>query len=93
MIVFAGVLALAVVAIPVGPVAVTLAAVLSIALSAYYFRLDLALGLAMAVTLFAMCAGASEITARAGSGAALGIAAAIFVVGWAISSSATTTRA
>jgi uncharacterized membrane protein YGL010W len=84
MIVFSGVLALAVVTIPVGPVAVTLAAVMSIAASAYYFRLDLGLGVAMAVALFAMCAGASEITHRAGSGPALGIAAATFVAGWAI---------
>ena len=84
MIVFAIVLALAVVVIPLGPVAVTLAAVVSIAACAYYFRLDLVLGLTMAVALFAMCAGASEITHRAGVGAALGIAAAVFVVGWAI---------
>ena len=84
MIVFAMVLALAVVAIPVGPIAITLAAVVSIAACIYYFRLDLALGLTMAVTLFAMCAGASEITHRTGSGTVFGIATATFVVGWAI---------
>jgi uncharacterized membrane protein YGL010W len=84
MIVFAIVLAQAVVAFPVGPVAVTLAAVTSIGACAYYLRLDLGLGLAMAVALFAMCAGASEITARTGTGAALGIAAATFIAGWAI---------
>lgn len=84
MIVFAIVLALAVVEIPAGPVAVTAAAAVSIAASVFYLKLDLGLGLAMAVGLFAMCAGASEITHRAGTGAALGIAAAIFVAGWAI---------
>jgi uncharacterized membrane protein YGL010W len=84
MIVFAIVLALAVVSIPAGPIAITLAAVVSIAACAYYFRLDPGLGLTMAVVLFAMCAGASEITHRAGPGSALGIAAATFVVGWAI---------
>jgi uncharacterized membrane protein YGL010W len=84
MIVFAIVLALAVVEIPAGPVVVTLAALTSIAACIYYLRLDLTLGVTMAIVLFAMCAGASEITHRAGAGAALGIAAAIFVVGWAI---------
>ena len=84
MIVFSIVLALAVVVIPVGPVAVTLAAVVSVAACAYYLRLDLALGTTMALTLFVMCALASEITHRMGTGTALAVAAAIFVVGWAI---------
>ena len=84
MIVFAVVLALAVVEIPAGPIGVTLAAILSIAASAYYLRLDLGLGITMAITLFLMCAAASEITHRTGTAASLGIAAAIFVVGWAI---------
>lgn len=84
MIVFAVVLALAVVEFPVGPVVVTLAAAASLAASAYYLSLDLTLGLTMAVVLFAMCAGASEITHRTGTGASLGIAGAIFVAGWAI---------
>jgi uncharacterized membrane protein YGL010W len=84
MIVFAIVLALATVALPVGEVAVTLAAVVSIAACLYYLRLDLGFGVAMAVILFAMCAAASEITHRSGTGAALGWAAAIFVVGWAL---------
>lgn len=84
MIVFSVVLALAVVGIPAGPVVLTLAAVTSIAACIYYIRLDLTLGLTMAVVLFLMCAAASEITHRAGTGASLGIAAAVFVVGWAI---------
>ena len=54
MIVFAVVLSLAVVSIPVGPIGVTLAAILSIAASAYYLRLDLGLGVTMAITLFLM---------------------------------------
>ncbi len=84
MIVFAVVLALAVVEIPAGPIVVTLAAIVSIAACAYYLKLDLALGATMAIVLFAMCAAASEITHRTGTGTSLAIAAAVFVVGWAI---------
>ena len=84
LIVFSIILALATVAIPAGPLAVTLAAVVSIAASAYYLKLDLALGITMAIVLFAMCAGASEMTARLGIGASLAWALGIFVVGWAI---------
>ena len=84
MIVFAVVLALANVAIAVGPIVVTLAAVVSVAACAYYLRLDLALGAAMVAVLFAMCAGASEMTHRMGAGAVLAWAGAIFAVGWAI---------
>jgi uncharacterized membrane protein YGL010W len=88
MIVFAVVLALAVVSFGGGStgqsVSVTLAAVLSVAACIYYLRLDLALGLTMAVVLFLFCAASSEITHRWGNGAALGIAAGVFVVGWII---------
>ena len=84
LIVFSIVLALATVAIPAGPVAITLAAVISIAASLYYLKLDLALGITMAIVLFAMCAGASEMTARLGIGASLAWALGIFVAGWAI---------
>src|SRR5260221_9865839 len=38
----------------------------------------------MALVLFAMCAGASEITARLATGATLWLALAIFFVGWAL---------
>lgn len=84
MIVFAVVLAMATAWIPVGPVTVTLAALASVAACAYYLALDLALGLAMAGALFAMNAGASELTHRFPTGAALGGALALFVAGWAI---------
>ncbi len=84
MIVFAILLALATVAVPAGPVTITLAAVLAIVSCAYYLKLDLVLGVTMAAVLFVMCAGASEITARASTGATLGWALAIFVAGWAI---------
>ena len=84
MIVFSVVLALAVVEIPVGPVSVTLAAITAVAACIYYLRLELTLGLTMAVTFFLMCAAASEITHRTGTGACLAIALGIFVVGWAI---------
>jgi uncharacterized membrane protein YGL010W len=84
MIVFSIVLALATVAIPAGAIAVTVAALVSIAASAYYLKLDLALGITMAIVLFAMCAAASEMTARLGIGASLAWALGIFVAGWAI---------
>jgi uncharacterized membrane protein YGL010W len=84
MIVFAIILALATVAIPVGTLSITLAAVLAIVSCAYYLKLDLTLGVTMLVVLFLMCAGASEITARSATGVALAWALGIFVVGWAI---------
>ena len=88
LIVFSVVLALATASFgggsPGDAFSVTLAAVASIAASLYYLRLHLVLGLTMAIVLFLMCAGASEITHRTSLGASLGIAAAIFVVGWAI---------
>jgi uncharacterized membrane protein YGL010W len=84
MIVFAVILALATAAIPVGPMAVTVAALVSIAACVYYFNLDRVFGVTMAIVLFAMCAAASEITARMSTGAALGAAAATFVLGWAL---------
>ena len=84
MIVLAIVIAGASVAIPVGPMEVTLAAVASIAACAYYFRLDFAFGVAMAVAFFGACAVASEALARLGTAGALGAAAALFVAGWAL---------
>jgi uncharacterized membrane protein YGL010W len=84
LIVFAIVLALALVAVPAGEVAVTLAAVASIAACIYYFRLDPAFGAAMAATLFLMCAAASELTARLPDAGALALAAALFALGWAL---------
>lgn len=88
MIVFAIVLSLATVSFsggsPEPSLTITLAAVVSVIASIYYFRLDFTFGVALAVTLFAMCAAASEITHRMSTGAALGVAAAIFVAGWAL---------
>src|SRR5258707_15326281 len=78
MIVFAIVLALATAVVSVGPVAITMSAVLSIPACVYYFRLDLTFGLTMALVLFAMCAGASEITARLATGATLWLAPPLF---------------
>jgi uncharacterized membrane protein YGL010W len=84
LIVFAAVLALATVAVPLGEMTATLAVVASVCASLYYFRLDAALATAMAVTFFLMCAAASEITARCGDAISLGIALAAFVAGWAL---------
>ena len=84
MIVFAVVLALATASVSVADVGFTMAALLAIVSCAYYLKLDLAFGVTLAVVLFAMCAGASEITARLPTGPVLGIALAIFVAGWAL---------
>jgi uncharacterized membrane protein YGL010W len=46
--------------------------------------MDLVFGVTMAVTLFVMCAASSEITSRMHGAASLGLAAALFVVGWAL---------
>ncbi len=84
LIVFAVVLALATVSFPVAGLAVTPAAVACVAAAAYYFRLDAAFGATMAAAFFAMCALASEATARLGDGGSLALAAALFVAGWAL---------
>jgi len=84
MIVFAVILALATAAFTVANMAFTAAALVSIVACAYYLRQDLAFGLAMAVVLFAMCAAASEITARTSTGGALGLALLVFTVGWGL---------
>ncbi len=84
LIVFSVVLALALVSFPVGGLTVTLAAVAAIAASAWYVRLDAAFGTAMAATLFAMCALASEVSARLADGQSAALAAALFTGGWAL---------
>ena len=84
MIMFALIVALAAVSFDLGSVHVTAAAIFSITVGIYYLVLDRALGLAMAVVLFLMCAGASELTARLDTGPALGWAAFVFVAGWVL---------
>ncbi len=84
MIVFAIVLALSTWAFQVGTVPITLAAVVSVVVCLYYFRLDLLFGATLALSLLVMCAIASEVTHRLGIPAALSLAAVIFVVGWAL---------
>lgn len=84
MIVFAVVLALSVVHLPLGPVVTTLAVVASVLTCLYYFRLDAFFGLTMAAVLVLMCAGASEVTARTTASGALAWAAGIFIFGWAL---------
>ncbi|HEX7606825.1 MAG TPA: Mpo1-like protein [Usitatibacter sp.] len=84
MIVFAVVLALANAILVVNGFAITAAAIVSIAACVYHLRQDLAFGLAMAVVLFAMCAAASEITARTSPAGALGLALLVFTAGWAL---------
>ena len=84
MIVFAIVLAAATASFAVGGLAITAAAVVSLAACIYYLHLDRIFGVTMAAVLFVMCAAASELTARASSGEVLAAAAAIFVGGWAL---------
>ena len=84
MIVFAIIVALQTVWVPLGPLDVTLAAMVSLAACIYYLRLDWVFGVTMAVVLFAMCAAASEITARLQLAPTLLLAAAVFVAGWAL---------
>jgi uncharacterized membrane protein YGL010W len=84
MIVFSVILALETVDFSLGGWAVSAAAILAIVSCIYYLRLDWAMGIAMSVVLFFMCAGASEIEPRLGTAATLWLAAAIFIVGWAL---------
>lgn len=82
LIVFSIVLALSVLVIPLGAVSTTAAVIAVVASTLYYLKLDLAFGVTMALAFFAMCAIASEMTARLPDLAILGWAAGIFVFGW-----------
>ncbi len=84
MILFAIIVGLAAVSLDVGGLHLTLAAMVSIPVAIYYLLLDRPVGVAMALVLFLMCAGASELIARAGVGPALAWAALLFVLGWAL---------
>jgi uncharacterized membrane protein YGL010W len=42
------------------------------------------LGVAMAIVMFLLCAGASEVSARLSTGATLGLALLLFVAGWVL---------
>ena len=84
MIVFSVVLALDTASFTAGGWTVSAAAIVSFIACIYYLRLDIAMGVAMSLTLLLMCAGASEMTARLSTGASLGCASAIFVAGWAL---------
>ena len=83
-IVFSILLALTTFAFPAGPLAITGAAALSIAAVAWYLWLDRALGVAMAIAFFALCAAASEIEPRLGAGLTLALAGVLFTGGWAL---------
>jgi uncharacterized membrane protein YGL010W len=84
LIVFAIVLALDVASVSAAGMNLSAAAVASVLACAYYVRLDIAFAVAMAATLFAMCAGASEINARLSDPASLGFAGAVFAAGWGL---------
>jgi uncharacterized membrane protein YGL010W len=84
MIVFSVILALETLGFSIAGWTVSAAAILAVISCIYYLRLDWALGIAMSVALFFMCAGASEIEPRLGPPATLWLAAALFIVGWAL---------
>jgi uncharacterized membrane protein YGL010W len=84
MIVLGLLVGLNLVSVPLAGIPLSAAVVLAIAACAYWARLDVPLGIAMAVVMFLLYAVASEATARLGVGGALGLAAALFVVGWAL---------
>lgn len=69
--------------LPLAGIPLSAAALLAIGVCAYWLRLDLPLGIAMAIAMFLLYALASEATARLGGGA-LGLAALLFVIGWAL---------
>ena len=84
LIVFSVVLAGAGIAIPLGPVQASAAALGALVAGAWWLRFDLRFGLVLAAVLFALCALASEIAARTSPEANLALAGALFVIGWAL---------
>lgn len=84
MIVFAVLLALETASFSIAGWTVSVAALVSIVACVYYLKLDWAMGLAMAVALFLLCAAASEIEPRLGNGATLATAAFFFILGWGL---------
>lgn len=84
LIVFSVILALNTAAFTVGSVVIPVAVLVTAAAIVYYVALDKMLGITMAAILLLMCAGASEITARASTLGSLGWAAGIFAFGWAL---------
>ena len=84
MIVFAVLLALETVSCSVNGWTISVAALVSILACAYYLKLDWAMGIAMAVFLFLLCAASSEIEPRLGTNATLATAAFFFILGWGL---------
>jgi uncharacterized membrane protein YGL010W len=84
MIVFAVLLALETASFSLNGWTISVAALVSIIACAYYLKLDWAMGVAMAVALFALCAAASEIEPRLGTHATLATAAFFFILGWGL---------
>ena len=84
MIVFSIVLALAVGGITVGSVTVSFAVIVAAVATLYYFKLDLVLGLAMAVYLVLNCLLAQQVVTSLGTANSLWSALIIFVVGWVL---------
>ncbi|GGF27289.1 hypothetical protein GCM10011611_36640 [Aliidongia dinghuensis] len=82
-IIFAILIPLSLNEIAIGGFGVTPAVIWATVMALYYLKLDLAIGLAMAV-LFVPLLWAAASVAALGSGPALGIAAAVFVAGWIV---------
>lgn len=83
LIVFAVLLALGTVNAPLGWARPSAAVVVAVVASVYYFRLDLALGLAMAAYLAGNCWLAHELSLVL-AGNTLWAALGLFVIGWAL---------
>jgi uncharacterized membrane protein YGL010W len=84
MIVFAVLLALEPLSFSMAGWTVSIAALVSIIGCVYYLKLDWAMGLAMVVSLFLLCAACSEIEPRLGTNATLATAGFFFILGWGL---------
>lgn len=82
MIVLGIVLALSVITVPLGFAVTSLGVLAAIVAGAYYFKLDLVLGIAMAIYLALNCLLAREAVLALGTVNTLWTALVVFVVGW-----------
>ncbi|HEV2674592.1 MAG TPA: Mpo1-like protein [Aliidongia sp.] len=82
-IIFAALIPLSFATVAIGPVGVTPALIVAVVLTLYYIKLDLAIGLAMAI-LFVPLVWAAGSIAALGTAPALEIFAGLFVAGWIV---------
>jgi uncharacterized membrane protein YGL010W len=82
-IIFSVLIPLSLSTVAIGRLEATPAMIWAAVMTLYYIRLDVAIGLAMAV-LFVPLVWAADSVAAVGTGPALGIFAAVFVAGWIV---------